>query len=158
MTFLQYYSKERKAYPNEFGRCLNIREANIIIKKLIRHYKLDSYNSWKFVGTTSSRCVTYKQPKSIYFVRKPYGYFKFSKSHTSVGVICHELAHAIEMIKKGKSTHAGSHFKIMKKLINYCRKAGYVKFSNKDDVVFIVSGKERQGMSSMALQIQEYLK
>ena len=126
MTQLKYYNDERKAFMDEFAVFLNIKEANRIISKLIKHYKLDLYNSWKFVGTESSRCISHFKPSLFHTHKLSYGKFRFSKTHTSIGVICHELAHAIETIKRGKSTHAGKHFKIMTKLIKYCNKKGYV--------------------------------
>lgn len=119
MTLL-YYKKERGEYPIEFGKNLSVMSADSIIKKLIKHYKIKGY-TWKFVGTTSSRCWSLKKPN------KPItGILKFSRTHTSIGVICHELAHAIEMTKYGKSGHAGRHFRIMARLIKYCNKQGYV--------------------------------
>jgi hypothetical protein len=152
MARLLYYENERKEFPKEFGTNLNTKEADAIIRKLIRHYKLDNYNSWSFVGTTSSRCIT--RHETIYN-KKIHGKFKFSRTHTSIGVICHELAHAIETIKYGRSTHAKRHFNIMKRLINYCRKMGYVK---SNDVVMIINGEERNGMSCMAIQMRQYIK
>ena len=116
---LKYYTKEREEYPIEFKYMKDSKELCLIINKLLKHYKLDNY-IWKFVGTTSSRCCSIKKPN------KPItGVLKFSRTHSSIGVICHELAHAIEMTKYGKSGHAGRHFRIMTRLIKYCNKQGY---------------------------------
>ena len=154
MSGLKYYNDERKIFTDEFSVFFNIKEANKIIAKLIRHYKLDRYNDWKFVGGKSSKCISYLNAKSPYFPATPRGKFRFSKTHTSIGVICHELAHAIEMIKRGKSTHAKKHFKIMTNLIKYCHKMGYVPDK---DIVMIVNGKEGHGMSCLALQINQLI-
>jgi len=116
---LLYYKKEREIFQEEFKNNMDTKKACSIINKLMRHYKLNNY-TWKFVGTSSSRCCSIKRPnKSIT------GILKFSRTHISIGVICHELAHAIEMTKYSRSAHAGRHMRIMTRLIKYCNKKGY---------------------------------
>jgi len=138
MAYLLYYLKERADFPLEFFNYLNVNRANYIINKLITHFKITSHNEWKFSGGKSSKCVTHKNTLK--------GRFIFSKKEISIGVICHELAHAIDISKRGKSTHAKKHYNIMKKLILYCRKKGYTK---NQDMVMVVSGKPGMGMSTM---------
>ena len=55
---------------------------------------------------------------------------KFSKSRTTLGVICHEVAHAIEYEKYQISKHGKRHFRIMKGVINYSKRRGYNKYTN----------------------------
>jgi hypothetical protein len=145
MTYLLYYQKERAEYPEEFGTNLDIKTADSIIKRLIKRFKITTHNEWRFTGGKSSHCVTWKDTGK--------GHFKFSKKHTSIGVICHELAHAIDIRRRGSSTHSRKHYKIMKHLIDYCRKMGYVSNISNQDVLISVTGKERQGMSTMSMQI-----
>jgi hypothetical protein len=144
---LLYYAKEREIYKKEFDNILDIATANSIIKKLIRHYKLEAYDNWKFTNVESSRCISIR---SSPYNEKVHGKFRFSRTYISIGVICHELAHALETIRYGKSGHTKRHFNIMKRLINYCRKVGYVKDW---DMLISVSGRERQGMSCAAIQM-----
>lgn len=118
MTYLQYYKKEREDFSEEFKVNLDIRVIDKIVTKLIGHFKIYNHNDWRFSGGKSSHCVTYRDTMK--------GHFKFSKKYTSIGVICHELAHAIEMQKRGCSTHAKKHYRIMERLINYCRKSKYI--------------------------------
>ena len=139
MAYLQYYEKERLDFPVEFGTFLSKSKANKIIGKLIKYFKITTHPDWKFTGGKSSHCITWKNTGK--------GSFKFSKTHTSIGVICHELAHAIEMERRGTSTHAKKHYKIMCKLIKYCRSKGY----GQDDLLLIRNGEERVGMSSGAI-------
>jgi len=146
MTYLLYYAKERADFPLEFFNYLNINRANCLISKLIKHFKITSHNEWKFSGGKSSKCITYKNTLK--------GRFIFSKTQTSLGVICHELAHAIEINRRGKTAHAKKHYNIMKKLILYCRKMGYTK---DQDVVMIVSGKPSVGMSTMGMQLSNLI-
>lgn len=148
MVYLQYYAKEREDFPVEFKDSLSRSKANKIIGKLIKYFKITTHPYWKFTGGKSSHCITWKDTGK--------GYFKFSKTHTSIGVICHELAHAIEMNRRGTSTHAKKHYKIMKRLIEYCRSKGY---GEKEDMVKISLTKEpRKGMSSASIFINKIIK
>jgi len=148
MVNLLYYARERLIFLDEFRENIDKRAANKIIKELIRHFKIKSHNEWKFTGGASSKCITWKDTKQ--------GSFRFSKKHLSIGVICHELAHAIEMNKRGRSTHASKHFKIMKRLINYCRKQGYVSKAM-NGARIIVEGKEGLGMSTQSMILNGYI-
>lgn len=152
MVYLLYYQKERADFPEEFEINISPKIADKIITKLIGHFKIYSHNDWRFSGGKSSHCITYKDTMK--------GHFKFSKKYTSIGVICHELAHAIEMQKRGCSTHAKKHYRIMERLVNYCRKSKYINnLVNKNrDVLMAVNGKEKAGMSTMALKIGELIK
>ena len=147
MTYLQYYAKEREDFSQEFMINLDKRSIDKIIIKLIGHFKIYNHNDWRFSGGKSSHCVTWKNTGK--------GYFKFSKKYTSIGVICHELAHAIEIQKRGCSTHAKKHYRIMERLINYCRKSKYIQnlIKKNENILIAVNGKVRQGMSTASFQI-----
>ena len=152
MTYLQYYKKEREDFSEEFKINLDKRAIDKIVTKLIGHFKIYTHNDWRFSGGKSSHCVTYRDTMK--------GHFKFSKKYTSIGVICHELAHAIEMQKRGCSTHAKKHYRIMERLINYCRKSKYINnlVNNNDDVMMKITSSTRKGMSTMAFQMEELIK
>ena len=141
MAYLKYYEKERADFPEEFGTFLDIKTANKIIKKLIGHFRIKTHKTWRFGGGKSSHCVTWKNTGQ--------GHFKFSKTNTSIGVICHELAHAIEMGKRKASTHATRHYNIMKRLIMYCRKKGFVE----KEITIVANGTPRVGMSTMGIHM-----
>jgi hypothetical protein len=151
MVNLLYYAKERMEYPEEFRVNLSPNIVTLIVKKLIGHYKIKTHKEFRFSGGSTSQCVTYANTGK--------GYFKFSKKHTSIGVICHELAHAIEIQKRGKSTHANKHHNITKRLILYCRKNKTISnlINKQNDIVIIAHGEERQGMSTMGLMTQEMM-
>jgi hypothetical protein len=151
MVNLQYYANERLEFPEEFRVNLSSAIVKKIAVKLLGHYKIHTHKEIRFSGGASSHCVTWKNTGK--------GYLNFSKKHTSIGVICHEIAHAIEMSKRGMSTHAKKHHIIMKRLIYYCKKNKYISnlINKESDVAFVVGGKERQGMSTMGLMIEEMM-
>jgi len=145
MTCLQYYLNERSNFPLEFASNLDFKITDKIVRKLIGHFKIYSHNDWRFTGCKSSHCVTWKNTGK--------GYFKFSRKHTSLGVICHELAHAIDINKRGTSTHSKKHYIIMKRLIKYCRKNKYIKnLIAKQTISIVAEGNEKKGMSAIAFK------
>ena len=111
MARLVFYSKERTDwFPDAYNKTLkNWQQAEIVVEKLIRHFKAGSVR----VDWTSGN----RNPKA-------FGYYRIllNYNHINFGVICHEVAHIIEVRKSGHSRHNKRFKKVMKKVVNYCKR------------------------------------
>jgi hypothetical protein len=125
MGYLKYYEKENEIFSdvNDYvNGLLDINTILIISKKLLKHYKLQFLH----VELSKGECSSFVFSKTWNVGLK----LKFSKSRTTLGVICHEVAHAIEYEKYQISKHGKRHFRIMKGVINYSKRRGYNKYTN----------------------------
>jgi len=106
---LAFYMKERQLYPKAYEIKVNDNIAEILVKKLFRHFykiKAEDCKKIRFYGNRGSGS---------------YGWWNIRLSHNpSIGLICHEVAH-----RKFKR-HTKKMMKFIGKLINYCIKKGYL--------------------------------
>lgn len=106
---LAFYYKEKQEYPIAYNTKLEDAEVEKLVRKLFRHfYKLKA-----------DRCM-----KVRFYGNRQGGSFGWGirLSHNpSIGLICHEVAHW-----KFKR-HNKRMLKFIGRLINYCRKKGYLE-------------------------------
>ena len=110
---LQYYSKERQVFSEQFTKIVpspRSESVRIIVKKLFKHYKLGFCNLNFTSGNRHSRAGGH--------------YICINLSYPSYGVIAHEIAHNI-CSQKGNVGHNKMHWKEMKKVINYIKRKNY---------------------------------
>ena len=108
MARLKFYSKENELYSEASKREISGEEVDIVFNKLRRHFKLNLYLSqrsrWNGHFRGHSISVPYK---------------------TSFGLLCHEIAHAIDHKKRGKSKHDKKLMRIIGRVVRYCEKRNY---------------------------------
>ena len=119
MAHLVYYKDEKIEFKDAFEKQITEFEAKLILKKLIRHYKLPelSYLDW-----TSGRNHPHADGHHI----------TLNRDWNNVGVLCHELAHHYQKNNFKMRAYYNSlgftrwhdkkHKRIMKSMINYCMK------------------------------------
>lgn len=93
---------------------MTVKEAEIVFKKLCRHYKIRPSLEW-----TSGR----NHPRAIDTWK-----IILNVDWNNFGVLCHELAHTFHIRykrKKNENLHGKKHWNIMKRMINYCRKKNW---------------------------------
>jgi hypothetical protein len=113
MADLMFYHIERVQYPEEFNMRLDRKEIEIIFDKLKRHYKLPVYLRVEFNN--------YRIPKYSYGRVK----ILMPCSSLNLGILSHEIAHAICHNKGYKRGHNKILRRVLKSVINYCRKHNY---------------------------------
>lgn len=107
---LKFYKDEKELYAETYNKKLGSREIKIVFEKLKRHYKLDvllKHNA-RSNGHFRGYCIDI-----------PY--------NTSFGLLCHEIAHAIDHKKRGKSKHDKKLMRVLGRVINYCKKKNWWK-------------------------------
>lgn len=109
MTYLVYYQEEKVEFKEAFEKKFNsTEEAEIVLKKLIRHYKLREPSiSW-----TSGRNHAHAGRWNI----------TLHRDHNNFGFLCHELGHTFTGQKFNDVGHNKKHKKAMKRFIAYCSK------------------------------------
>jgi hypothetical protein len=105
---LVFYRKEHELFPETYAKKITGKEIQIIFKKLIKHYRLNCY-------------LVFNARKNGHFK----GYCIDLPYSTSFGMLSHEIAHAIDKKKRGRSKHDKKLMKIMGRVINYCKKKRY---------------------------------
>lgn len=121
MANLIYYIEEKKIHSEAFCKELDSKSARIVLSKLVRHYKLpEPYLKW-----TSGRNHPHANRNTI----------TLNLTWNNFGVLCHELAHFYQQndrkmvsyyIRKGNHRwHDKKHTKIMKRMIDYCKKKNW---------------------------------
>ena len=113
MTDLVFYRNENKEFKEAFEKKLDYKEARIVFKKLMKHYKL--YGSLEFTNRIGAgKC--YWGSNLIQLRWK-----------TNFGIMCHEVSHLIHHKRYGmtKRHHTKKLRKIMKSMVNYCKKKNY---------------------------------
>lgn len=117
MVHLIYYYKEKTEwFPEAFKKQMTRMEAEIVFRKLCRHFKLDGiYSKVNLYWVSGNRCP------------KAYGVsaVKLNIDCNDFGRLCHELAHIAMCKKYHKMGHNKIHKKIMKKMINYCKRKNW---------------------------------
>lgn len=101
---LKFYKDENELYAEAYDKKLSSREIGIIFEKLKRHYKLDVWLRHNAIRNGHFR-----------------GYCIDVPHNTSFGLLCHEVAHAIDYKKRGKSKHDKKLMRILGNVINYCK-------------------------------------
>lgn len=108
------YSWETKIYSDLYGKRMHCSDAERLVKKLARHYKLPHTEVFwnkrmkRFVGR-----AFYGSLKSVIHLKNP----------TDMGVVCHEVAHILAHHKHHKNQHHNKKFiKNFKIITNYVRK------------------------------------
>jgi hypothetical protein len=117
MPYLKYYQDERSEFKEEYEKKLPNEDATIIvIKKLLKHYKLGNLN----ISFTSGRNYSHAGRYNICIN---------TESMNNFAVVCHELAHTYQARKegfeRGDKWHTKKHKKIMKRMLNYCKKKNW---------------------------------
>jgi hypothetical protein len=107
-TMLKFYKKEHEAFPAEYATKLTDVEANYVFDRLKAHYKFRQI--LVFRGTRQhGNCSSWR-------VRLPHS--------PSIGILAHEVAHAIQYTKKAQGKmkeqkfHTKKHQKIMARIIS----------------------------------------
>lgn len=120
MANLVYYKAEKITFKTAFEKQLTIAEAEIIFKKLVRHFKLGQvYLSW-----TSGRNHPRANGSRVLL----------NTDWNNFGVLCHELAHTKQIVKgnQGHNWHNKRHQRFMRSMIAYCaRKNWFAEELNK---------------------------
>ncbi len=119
MARLKYYEVEWKNYPKDYSIKLNKEDAEMICRKLIRHFKLTNVAAVRF--TKREDCGSC----GANIRELPVCWITLAKKNISLGVICHEMAHALEFLKYKKAGHTKKHAILMKRIIAYCVKKEY---------------------------------
>jgi hypothetical protein len=112
MANLLYYRTEKVIYKEAFDRTLTIDSAEIVFKKLVRHYKLGNvYLVWSSGN---------RRPKA-------YGDYKIilNRDWNNFGVLIHELSHIIHKKRLNKSGHNKRHLRFMKSMVTYCTRKNW---------------------------------
>lgn len=106
---LKFYYDEHRIFSEVYGMRIVGSAIKIMFKKLKRHYKLH---------------------QSLYFGARKNGHFRGGyivvPSSTCVGLLCHEVAHAIDA-KKRSSKHDRRLMRILTRVVNYCKTKNYWK-------------------------------
>jgi len=111
---LKFYYDEKEKFSEAYGKKLSFKEIRIVFDKLKRHFKL---NLW--IEFRTMRGGTFKRSWSGSMIYLPY--------KTSFGMLCHEIAHAIDSKKRGKTKHDKKLMKILGSVIKYCKKKDWWK-------------------------------
>ena len=113
MAHLKYYHDEEVEFKEAFDKKMSSEITMIIYKKLCRHFKLREARVKWTSGRNHPRCCSWQ--------------ITFNYNFNNIGVLCHEVAHLYQFQKprKSKIWHSKEHWKIMKRMINYCAKKNY---------------------------------
>lgn len=107
---LKFYKDEKELYSEAYDKEICGREVDIVFEKLKRHYKLE-------IGIRHN-----KRSNGAFrgwYIDVPY--------KTSFGLLCHEIAHALDKKKRRKSKHDKKLMRILGRVVNYCKKKNWWK-------------------------------
>ena len=115
---IQYYAKEREIFKDAYDADLTDFELRAVFERLKSHYKFRQYLVFK--GTSFRGHCTHWE------IRLPHD--------TSLGLLVHEVAHAIQFKKlhlgdKPKKWHTKKHTSIMRRILKYINGKGEVWIS-----------------------------
>jgi hypothetical protein len=105
---LKFYSDEKILYKEAYDKQLCGKELDLAFEKLKRHYKLD------LAIRHNKRC---NGSFRGWYIDVPY--------KTSYGLLCHEIAHAIDKKKRERSQHDKKLMRLIGRVINYCKKKNW---------------------------------
>jgi hypothetical protein len=113
MVWLKFYAKEMKMYEKEYGMKVSDKQAELIIRKLSRHFKI-SRPRVRFYGTRQSGMSYNGWSNSIRISHNP-----------SVALVIHELAHTYNSQRHINHYHNRFLMRTIKKFHNYCSQFNY---------------------------------
>jgi hypothetical protein len=116
-----FYKKERIEFSEAFNQRINRYHIEVITRKIIRHYNL--YNiELKFKNRKIDRATCNYFPYDTNYCNKNSVRIKIIINKISVlGTLIHELTHAIEIRRYGKTRHANRMFRMLKSTHNYVK-------------------------------------
>ncbi len=107
-----YYWKEKLEHKESFDKKLSVKKAEMIYKKLCRHFKLSRVRLEWTSGCVRPKCSSWRVLLNV--------------SNNNFGVLCHEVGHLYQFQKpKYKQGHNKWHKKIMKRMVDYCEKKNW---------------------------------
>lgn len=107
MANLVYYKTERKVFKDAFSKELSVQTAEMVYKKLCKHYKIPPTG----IEWTSGR----NHPHAGFGIT-------LNRDWNNFGILSHEFAHHLGRRRLGFDGHNKKHWRTMKKVINYCRR------------------------------------
>lgn len=110
--WLKFYETEQKVFNEEYHIFVTDTNAMIITKKLCRHFKFP-VPVIKFFGIKQRGAAC----KYIKKIRVPH--------NTSVGLLCHELAHKYNRFKYNDSKHSKRLMRTITRFLKYCKSKDY---------------------------------
>ena len=113
MANLVYYSKEKVEFKEAFTRELSTETAEIIYKKLCKHFKLRRVALRWTSGRNHPKCSSWRVLLNV--------------SWNNFGVLCHELAHLYTHQRLSGWGHNKKHWRVMKRMIRYCENKNWFK-------------------------------
>jgi hypothetical protein len=117
MARLIYYHKEKvEWFPEAYNKELNIEKAEIVFRKLCKHFKLDGYGRQVNLSWSSGN----RHPQAF-----GTSAIQLNSDWNNFGVLCHEIAHIREKKRYGDTGHTKRHRRIMKIIINYCKRKNW---------------------------------
>ena len=112
---LKFYDAEIEEFAEEYRMFVPTqREVQSIVNKLARHYKIRPIQV-KFKKHTPNGGTCWYSLRLI----------SFHREKTSIGIICHEVAHQLLYDQTGRRGHTKKLMTRIRRLINYCRKMDY---------------------------------
>jgi hypothetical protein len=113
MANLVYYQIERAEFKEAFNKALSYEEAEIIYKKLCKHFKLREVRLDWTSGCIRPKCSNWR--------------VLLNYDNNNFGVLCHEVGHLwqFQKLNEHDSWHNKKHKKIMKRMIHYCEKRNW---------------------------------
>jgi hypothetical protein len=111
---LVFYEREHKFFKQAYSISLEFNNLKKIFNKLRRHYKL---NLQLVCNKRYNGACSY----SNFF---NYGTI-FLPKNTSFGLLIHEIAHAVDKKKRGKTGHDKKFWNVIKRVNHYCEKNNY---------------------------------
>ena len=105
---LKFYEEEHKIFSEAYDKKLDEDGIYKIFKKLRRHYKLYLSINYNDTYTGHFRINNVEMPKKASF-----------------GLLCHEIAHAIDYKRRRITKHDKKMLRVMIRVTNYCKKKNY---------------------------------
>lgn len=107
-----YYRLERQEFREVFDKKLYVVEAEMVYKKLCRHFKLSRVRLLWTSGCVRPKCSSWR--------------VLLNADNNNFGVLCHEVAHLYQFQKpRYKQGHNKWHKKAMKRMVIYCERKNY---------------------------------
>jgi hypothetical protein len=124
MVWLKYYEKERESYPLHWKERYEIDDATKIIKKLLRHFKIDA--GFEFVNHRCGRAWANKggiwirrKRKERYFRN---GFMSFPKKGILLSMICHEIGHIRHTMRYNEQGHNRHLWSVSRPIFGYAKR------------------------------------
>jgi len=114
---LKFYKTERVLFEELYKQRIKGKEIQTIFNKLVRHYKLDVL-------------LIHRARYHGYFRGRPYGSTIDLPKEIALGLLAHEIAHAIDYKKRKTSNHDKKLMTVLTRVNNYCAKKNYWRKEN----------------------------